>query len=291
MRPTPERAFASLAWCASLGVVLGIGVLLAILAWRGASTLGAELLFGEADPWSVLTGRARTFDGIWPAVLGTTTLVFLASVLAIPLGIASGVWACAYAPPRLRRGFNLAIDTLAGVPSIVMGLFGFAFILLLRRKLAPDASTGLWLSALCLALLVAPYVVRTTQNALLALPEELRLLGPSLGLSREQNLRTILLPSAGRGILSGVMLAIGRAAEDTAVIMLTGAVYNAGIPRGLAEKYEALPFRIYVIGAEYRNHAELAQGFGCALVLLVLTASFLFLSAHLHRSMERRWQR
>lgn len=291
MRPTPERAFVVLAWAAACGLLLGIGALLVLLSVRGGATLGPELVFGEADPWSVLTGRARTFEGIWPALLGTAALVVLASALAIPLGIASGVWAFAYAPPRFRRVFDLVIDMLAGVPSIVMGLFGFALILLLRRTLAPEAGTGLWLSALCLALLVAPYVVRTTQNALQSLPEALRLLGPSLGLSRGQDLRSILLPSAGRGILSGVMLAIGRAAEDTAVIMLTGVVYNAGVPQGLGAKYEALPFRIYVIGAEYRNAAELAQGFGCALVLLVLTASFLFLSANLHRGMERRWRR
>ena len=119
----------------------------------------------------------------------------------------------------------------------------------------------------------------------------MRLIGPALGLTRWQNVRHVLLPAAGRGILSGVMLAIGRAAEDTAVIMLTGAVASAGLPRGLLEKYEALPFRIYVIGSEYRDAEELAQGFGCALVLLMLTAGLLALAFRLQRGMERRWSR
>jgi phosphate transport system permease protein len=224
-------------------------------------------------------------------MVGTVTLVLLASLLAIPLGVAAGIYVSEYAPPRFRRFFDLGIDMLAGVPSIVMGLFGFALILLLRRTLAPDARTGLWLSAFCIALLVVPYLVRTTQSSLQALPEGVRLLGPGLGLTRWQSLRWILLPGSSPGILGGVMLAIGRAAEDTAVIMLTGAVYNAGLPSGLAEKYEALPFRIFVTAAEYRSDHELAQGFGCALVLLLLTAALLGLSARLQRGMEKRWRR
>ncbi len=291
MRDVPERLFALFAWGAALGLIAGVGLLLAVLAVRGGATLGPELFFGDAAPLAALLGRTRVFDGIWPAMVGTIVLVAASSLLAIPLGVASGIYAAAYAPARLRRAFDLAIDVLAGVPSIVMGLFGFAGILLLRRTLAADAGTGLWLSATCIALLVTPYLIRTTQGALVALPEGLRVLGPGLGLSRWQSLRWILVPSSGPGILSGVMLAIGRAAEDTAVIMLTGVVYNAGLPAGLGAKYEALPFRIYVIGAEYRSQEQLAQGFGCALVLLVITAGLLGLAALFQRGMHRRWRR
>ena len=291
MRPYGDRLFGLLSWTASLALLAGLAGLLGVLIWHGGRTLGPALLFGDVPPADAILGRARVFDGIWPAMVGSVTLVLLASLVAIPVGIAAGIHLSEYAPPRLRRIFDLWIDMLAGVPSIVMGLFGFALILLLRRTVAPDARTALWLSAFCIALLVIPYLVRTTQSSLQALPEEVRLLGPGLGLTRWQNVRWILLPSSGRGILGGVMLAVGRAAEDTAVIMLTGAVFNAGLPSGLAEKYEALPFRIYVIAAEYRSEAQLAQGFGCALVLLLLTAALLWLSHRLQRGMDRRWRR
>lgn len=291
MRPYADRLFGLFSWTASLALLAGLAGLLGVLIWQGGRTLGPTLFFGDVPAADAILGRARVFDGIWPAMVGSVTLVLLASLVAIPVGIAAGIHLSEYATPRVRRIFDLWIDMLAGVPSIVMGLFGFALILLLRRTVAPDARTALWLSAFCIALLVIPYLVRTTQNSLQALPEEVRLLGPGLGLTRWQNVRWILLPSSGRGILGGVMLAVGRAAEDTAVIMLTGAVFNAGLPSGLGQKYEALPFRIYVIAAEYRSEAQLAQGFGCALVLLLLTASLLWISHRLQRGLERRWRR
>ena len=90
--------------------------------------------------------------------------------------------------------------------------------------------------------------------------------------------------------MGGVVLSIGRAAEDTAVIMLTGVVANAGLPRGLFAQYEALPFFIYTTAAEYRNPAELERGFGAALVLLVLTTLLFLAAGALHRAMENRWR-
>lgn len=291
MRRAREPLAILLAWAASLGLLAGIAGLLAVLVARGGPTLGPDLVFGDAPPFEALLGRVRVFDGIWPAMVGTLALVLLAGVLAIPLGIASGVYLAHYAGRRPRRLLDVGVDMLAGVPSVVMGLFGFAMILLLRRTLAPDARTGLLLSAACLALLILPYLIRTTQTSLQALPDHLRWVGPSLGFTRWQSLTHVLLPAASRGILSGVMLAIGRAAEDTAVIMLTGAVWNAGLPSGLSEKYEALPFRIYVIGAEYRTPEELARGFGCALVLLLLTSGLLLLAYAIQSRVDRRWSR
>ena len=291
MERAPERLGIGAAWAASISLVLGIALLLGIVVVRGVSALGPGFLFGEAPAWEALTGRAPVLDGIWPAVVGTLVLVALSSLIAIVLGIATGIYLAEYAPRRTRDALNLVFDVLAGVPSVVMGLFGFSMILLARRTIAPDAGTGLLLSACCIALLVLPYLIRTTQISLRSLPNDTRLLGPSLGLTRAQNLRHVLLPAAGRGVLSGAVLAIARAAEDTAVIMLTGAVASCGLPRGLTENFEALPFRIYVLAAEYRSEQELAQGFGCALVLFVLTAGLLALAWRLQRGMERRWNR
>lgn len=286
-----DRGLVAFSWVAAVGLIVVTTSLLGYLAARGGATLGPSLLFGEG-PWlASILGRQPVFAGLWPALAGTLVLVVITCVLAIPIGVASGVYLAEYASSRRRATVGLAVDMLAGVPSIVMGLFGFALILFLRRTLAPTANTCLLLAAFCMALLVLPYLVRTTQAALESIPREVRWIGPSLGLTRVQTLRSVLLPAASRGILGGVILSIGRAAEDTAVIMLTGVVASAGMPRGLTEKFEALPFRIYVTAAEYRDSAELARGFGGALTLLMLTTMLFILAAWLQRNLERRWIR
>ncbi len=164
------------------------------------------------------------------------------------------------------------------MPSIIMGLFGFALILVLRRTVAPQANTGLLLSAACLALLVLPVLVTATREAVRAVPPSLNLAGAALGLSPGQRLRHVILPAAAPGIRGGVVLALSRAAEDTAVIMFTGVVANAGLPAGLFEKFEALPFFIYYTAAQYQDQDELARGFGAALALLALSSLLLLLA-------------
>jgi phosphate transport system permease protein len=278
------------AWLATLSTLAAVLVFLGFLVQRGGSTLGWGLFFGAVDPWKALAGRLPVWNGIWPAVAGTVALVLLAALLAIPLGVGCGIYLAQYASGAWKRCLSFTVDLLAGIPSILMGLFGFALILLLRKTLAPQANTGLLLSAGCLALLVLPYLIVMTQTSLEGLPEPLKLAGPSLGFTPRQNILHVLVPAASRGILSGIILAIGRAAEDTAVILLTGVVANAGLPRGLTDKFEALPFTIYYLAAEHRSPAELDRGFGAALVLLLLTG-LLFLGARrLHRAIERTWR-
>jgi phosphate transport system permease protein len=182
------------------------------------------------------------------------------------------------------------VDLLAGIPSIVMGLFGFVLILYLRRTFLPQGTTCLLLSSFCLALLVLPSLVVGTRTALETLPESLAFTAAALGFSYAQTIRKFLLPAAGQGILGGVMLAMGRAAEDTAVIMLTGVVANAGLSSGLTAKFEALPFRIYYTAAQYADQRELNLGFGAALVLLLLSGGLLFCAWRLQRRLERQWK-
>jgi len=286
-----DRLGVTLAWLSAAVVLLCSGLLVATLVVRGLGALDIAFFFGDAAPLDALLGRAPVFGGIWPALAGTLALIAVASCLAVPIGVASGVYLAEYASPRQRRWIGFGVDLLAGVPSIVMGLFGFTVILVLRRTFAPSANQSLLVAALCLAILVLPYLIRTTQNALEALGEEQRLIGPVLGLTRLQSLRLVLLPAAGRGVLSGVILSIGRVAEDTAVIMLTGAVFNTGLPGGLFDRFEALPYRIYWVSAQYRNADELSQGLGCALVLLAITAGLFGFSFRLRRGLERQWMR
>lgn len=291
MRRTLDNLLVGFSWLVSFNVLIMIGILIGYLLIRGGATFNTAFFFGDTPWMEAILGTRRVFDGTWPALAGTLALVLLASIMAIPVGIASGIYLSEYASRRWRLYFGLAVDMLTGIPSIVMGLFGFALILFFRKTLFPEANTTLFLAAFCIALLVLPYLIRATQNSLQGLPQRIRLLGPSLGLTRGQELAHILLPSSSRGILSGVILAIGRAAEDTAVIMLTGVVANVGLPQGLSAKFEALPFKIFVIASEYRNVSELNQGYGCALVLLLATGILFLCACWLQHNLEKQWTR
>lgn len=286
----PERIAMGFSWLSGVIALTLVGILLGFLLVRGVGALGPGTLFGEAAWWPALWGQEPVFDGLWPALAGTLTLVLAASALAIPLGIAGGIHLAEYAGGWWRALIGGAVDLLAGVPSIIMGLFGFGLILFLRRFLFPDANTCLGLAAVCLAMLVLPYLIRTTETALLALPERYRLLGPSLGLSHAQSIWRVRLPAAARGILSGVILAVGRVAEDTAVILLAGAVANAGLPRSLGDKFEALPFTIYYLTANHQTEAELNRAFAAALLLLSLAGLLFGLAYLVRRRLVKRWE-
>lgn len=264
-----------LAWLSALLVPAAVAVLLGYILWRGLPAFGPGLFFGRTPPLQALTGLRPVWDGIWPACAGTLCLVGLTLCLAIFPGVGCGLYLSEYAAPARRRRIGAAVDILAGMPSIVMGLFGFSLILLLRRTLFPTANTGLFLAALCLALLVLPVLVVTTREAMAAVPPRLRLAATAVGLTPARRLLHVLLPSAVRGIGGGVMLALGRAAEDTAVIMFTGVVANAGLPAGLGRKFEALSFNVYYTAAQYQDQEELTRGFGAAAVLLILAALLL----------------
>ena len=286
-----EAGLWALSWGSAIVVCAALGGLLSFLLARGVPTLGPALLFGSTPPMEAILALKPVWDGIWPAMLGTLSLLAVTMALALVPGIGCGIYLACYAPPRKKQALETAVDVLAGIPSIVMGLFGFVLILFLRRTLLPRGTTCLLLASVCLAILVLPTLVTATQSALEALPERLYIDAAALGLSRGQALRHLLVPAASPGILGGVILAMGRTVEDTAVIMLTGAVANAGLPSGLTAKFEALSFRIYYTAAQYADQDELARAFGTALVLLALSALLSLAAYCLQRRLERRWRR
>ena len=262
-------------WGSTVLLLGAATAVIGFLLYKGWHSLGPALIFGDTAPLDAILLRRPVFDGLFPAMVGTFALVLLAVALAVPLGLAAGIYMAEYGTGRIQQALGLFFDILAGVPSILVGLFGFSVAVFLHRQFGGRIYPCLLISALSLAFLVLPYLIRTTQNALEDLPAEVRRTAPALGATRLQNIRFVLLPRALPGILSGVILAVGRCAEDTAVIMLTGVVASAGLPRSLLSSYEALPFYIYYISSQYRNPGELATGYGAALILLAICALLL----------------
>jgi phosphate transport system permease protein len=188
----------------------------------------------------------------------------------------------------VKSHLSLLFDILAGIPSIVIGLSGFSLAVFLHHHFDNRIYPCLLISALALAFLVLPYLIRSTQMALESLPARLRIVAPALGATKLQNLFYVLLPKSLDGIASGVILAVGRCAEDTAVIMLTGAVATAGVPTSLLGSYEALPFYIFYISSQYMDATELLNGYGAAIILLVLCSLLFGLSFAIKRRLAIR---
>ena len=289
-RPLPFRLLKAALPFAVLLLFLCVGGLLVFLLAKGLPTLSSELLFGETPPMDAVLGKQPVWDGLWPALTGSLCLVGITLCLALFPGVGCGIFLAEYASPKVKSAAGAAIDMLAGTPSIVMGLFGFTLILFLRHTFMPQANTCLLLAAGCLALLVLPVLLVSTKEALDAVPQDLKLSAISLGFNKEQRIFQVQLPTAAPGILSGVILAFGRCAEDTAVIMLTGVVANAGLPAGLGAKFEALPFYIFYHTAEYQTEAELMRAFGASLVLLILAGGLILLAAFIGAKYHRRRQ-
>ncbi len=258
------------------------------LLYRGAGSLSLKLIFENTGVIDAVLLRKQVLGGLFPAIAGTIILVLLSVGIAVPIGVAAGIHMAEYARGRWKEALGFFFDILASVPSIVIGLFGLSLSVYLHHTFFPKLSPSLIISALSLAVLVLPYIIRSTQYALESIPESTRIIAPALGASRLQNILYVLIPRASSGILGGIVLAVGRCAEDTAVIMLTGAVAFAGVSRSLFSGYEALPFYIYYISSQYADPAELAEGYAASLILLAICAVFFGVSFIIQKGVESR---
>jgi len=288
IRHWTEKMVLIFSWAATVLLCLSVSVFLGYLLLRGFSSLSLELIFGQSDPLMALLGRVRVFEGILPAIAGTICLVGLSAGFALPVGVCAGIYLAEYAGTSMKKLLGLLFDILAGIPSIVIGLFGFSLAVFLHRHFHGRVGPCLLISALSLAVLVLPYIVRSTQRSLEELPAGIRKTAIALGAGKLQNIVYVLVPNALSGISSGIILAIGRCAEDTAVILLTGVVATAGIPSSLLSQYEALPFYIYYISNQYSSRAELTQGYGACLILLAICAVLFMLAYGMTRHLSYR---
>lgn len=288
IRNVAEKTVAVLSWAMTFILCAAVLFFVGYLLRKGIPSLGTKLVFGQVDPIQALLGRARVFEGIFAAIVGTLFLVMSSTALAVPAGVCSGIYLAEYAGPATKKLFGFFFDLLAGVPSIVIGLFGFSIAIFLHKQFSDRLGPCLLISAVSLALLVLPYIIRSTQVSLENIPANIRKTAPALGATKLQNIGYVMVPRALSGIVSGIILSIGRCAEDTAVIMLTGVVASAGIPSSLLSQYEALPFYIYYISSQYADQAELSRGYGACLVLLGTCVILFMLAYYVKRSLAYR---
>jgi phosphate transport system permease protein len=203
--------------------------------------------------------------GIWPAIVGTLWLTLGTAVFAVPLGVAAAIYIAEYArDTRWTRLIRIAIINLAGVPSVVYGLFGFGLFVIFLRF-----GTSILAASLTLSIMTLPVIISTTEQALRAVPQSFRVVSLSLGGTRWQTIRRVILPQALPGILTGVILGLERAAGETAPILFTGAAFFLPrLPHSPLDATMALPYHIFVISTQVPGMPIRIQ-YGTVMVLLV----------------------
>ncbi|HPZ42830.1 MAG TPA: phosphate ABC transporter permease PstA [Bacillota bacterium] len=261
-----DRFFLAVFWSAGLAILLVLTGIIGYLLMRGGSSLTLEFL--TTAPRGLPLG---TSGGVLPAIRGTLLLVFIAILAAAVPGLITAVYLSEYGnSSKFTTLVNITIQCMAGIPSIVTGLFGYAFFVV-------HLGFGISLLAggLSLGIMIFPVVVLTARDALLAVNEQYRLAGTALGVSRWYMLRRVIIPQSATAILSGILLAMGYAAGATAPIMVTAAVISAGMSGGLLDPVMALPYHLYIL---FSQHISMEKAYGTAL-LLVLLLLFLNITA------------
>jgi len=263
----------------ALVVVVPILLVIAVIVARG----------GGAISWEFLTAMPHggmKEGGIFPAIVGTLVLTLGTALAAIPVGVGGAIYLAEYARDNwLTRAIRLAIVNLAGIPSVVYGLFGLGLFVLFLQF-----GTSLLAGALTLAIMTLPIIISTAEEALRAVPTEFRTIIASLGGTRWQGIRRVVLPQAFPGIITGIILGLLRAAGETAPILFTvAAFFLPRLPHSPFDQTMALPYHLYVISTQVPGMPFSIQ-YGTALVLLVLVLSMNVLATITRSYFRRRRQ-
>lgn len=262
----------------TLTVVVFLGVILFDIFSKGFSSLSLEFV-------SSFPTNGMTEGGILPAIIGTVLLTFITTLFSVPFGVACAIYLNEYAQPSiLTNVIRASIRNLAGVPSIIYGLFGLALFVQTLQF-----GTSILSAGLTLGLLSLPYIITTTEEALKTIPNSLREAALALGVTQFETIKDIVLPKALPGILTGVILTLSRAAGETAPILFTGvAFYINGISSSANQEFMALPYHLYMLATQH-NEIELvrplAYGTATVLILLVFTLNIVaFYFRYKHRT-------
>ncbi|MFA6449558.1 MAG: phosphate ABC transporter permease PstA [bacterium] len=251
-------AFTILTLC-GFAVVLPIIFILGFLLVKGLPAINIEFL--TAAP------RAGMKEGgIFPAIVGTLYLVICAISVSLPLGVTCAVYLTEYARDNwLTRLIRLSIVNLAGVPSVVFGLFGLGLFVIFLQF-----GSSILSGSLTLAFLILPVIITASEEALLTVPKSFREAALALGATRLETIRTVVLPNALPGILTGSILGVSRAAGETAPILFTvAAFFLPRLPHSIFDQAMALPYHLYIIATQVPGIPDKTK-YGTALVLVVL---------------------
>lgn len=261
---------------AALLVIIPVILIIWLIIQKGWTAITWEFLFS-------MPRNGMRAGGIFPAIVGTFYLVCGSIAFSLPVGVMAAIYLNEYAKDTaLTRAINLAIINLAGVSSVVYGLFGLSLFVVFFRF-----GVSIISGSLTLGIMTLPVIITTTREALRAVPKSFREVSLSLGTTRWQTIRHSVLPFAMPGILTGAILSIGRAAGETAPILFTvAAFYLPGLPHSPFDQAMALPYHLYIISTQIPNVRE-DYRYGTALVLVGLVV-IMNLSAIIVRSKFRR---
>jgi phosphate transport system permease protein len=277
-----QNVFFTIVRLSALLIAMVLGGLIAYIIANGVSAIS----------WDFITlppTDSMTKGGIMPAILGTIYLTIGAIAVSLPLGVVSAIYLTEYAKQGMFvRLVRIGINCLAGVPSVVFGLFGLGFFVVFLQF-----GSSILSGALTLGVLVLPTIIGASEEALKAVPQTFREASLALGISKWQTIYRIVLPTALPGILTGAILGIGRAAGETAPIMFTAAAFfTAKLPGSIFDEVMALPYHIYVL-ATAGTHIEQTRPiqFGTVLVLvgLVLGINLVAIVIRSYVRKKKRW--
>ena len=257
--------------------VLPVVLIVIYIILKGVPSLSWEFLVSSP------TDGMRA-GGIFPAIVGSVLLTIGTIAVSVPFGILTGIFLVEYSKDNIvRRVINLTIVNLAGIPSIIYGLFGMSLFVIFLQFGSSIISGALTLGIMCL-----PVIITATREALLAIPKDLREASLALGATKWETTWKIILPTALPGILTGIILSISRAAGETAPIMFTvAAFYLPFLPVSIWDQVMALPYHLYVIATQVPNMPENIMN-GTVFVIVVLTVGFNLLGAFLRKKFSKK---
>jgi phosphate transport system permease protein len=224
---------------ALFGTIAMTFTIIGVIIYRGLPAISWEFL-------TAMPTNRMTEGGIWPAIVGTFWLTVGTAVFAIPIGVAAGIYLAEYSGKGIStRVIRLSIANMAGVPSIVYGLFGLSLFVIIMRF-----NQSLLAGALTLACLTLPIIITSTEESLRQVPNDLRQASLALGATRLRTILRVVLPAAAPGIVTGSILGLSRAAGETAPILVTAAAFSAPLPTSVFDRVMALPYHLYIMATQ-----------------------------------------
>ncbi len=269
-------------------VILGLGAAAFIAVAALFVVVGYVVINGiGVISWEFLLESPYRFEygGIFPQIIGSLCLVAVCLVFAVPFGLASAIYLAEYAPDNaITKSVRFFVECLAGIPSIVIGLFGLTFLVYYL-----DLGICMLSGGLALGFMILPWTVRASEEAIKTVPEGYREASLALGVSKWRTIRSVVLKSAYPGIITGILLGLGKALGETAVVLLTaGSGLEPFLPKSIFDPVGSLPVYIYMMGTQGHTSAAYSRTFGASLVLIAMFLMISIFALYLRNRYTRR---